>query len=85
MQHRDPPAGVISFGNGSRVLECTIHNSSASWAELRADELGRELIKSEATATGWLALGAGSLGLVADTVTSAKPPIADESLHRRER
>jgi hypothetical protein len=40
MQHRDPPAGVISFANGSRELECTIHNSSASWAELRAEQVG---------------------------------------------
>jgi hypothetical protein len=30
-------AGIITFANGSRALECTIHNSSASWAELRAE------------------------------------------------
>ena len=30
-------AGIITFANGSRTLECTIHNSSASWAELRAE------------------------------------------------
>src|SRR5436190_16540151 len=40
MRHRNSHAGVISFANGSRSLECTIHNSSASWAELRADGAG---------------------------------------------
>jgi len=37
MSHRQAHAGVISYANGSRVLECTVHNSSASWAELRAE------------------------------------------------
>jgi hypothetical protein len=40
MLDRNPHAGVISFANGSRELDCTIHNWSASWAELRADEVG---------------------------------------------
>ena len=40
MSHRHDHAGVISFANGSRELECTIHNSSASWAELRAEGVG---------------------------------------------
>jgi hypothetical protein len=40
MSHRHDHAGIISFANGSRELECTIHNSSASWAELRAEGVG---------------------------------------------
>jgi hypothetical protein len=36
MSHRHCHAGVISFASGSRELECTVHNSSASLAELRA-------------------------------------------------
>jgi hypothetical protein len=40
MPHRKSHPGVIRFANGSRVLECTVRNSSASWAELRADGVG---------------------------------------------
>jgi hypothetical protein len=40
MLDRSSHAGVISFANGSRELECTIHNSSASLAELRAEGVG---------------------------------------------
>ena len=40
MLDRNSHAGVISFANGSQELECTIHNSSASWAELRAEGVG---------------------------------------------
>ena len=36
MVNRNSQVGVISFANGSRELECTIHNSSASLAELKA-------------------------------------------------
>jgi hypothetical protein len=32
--------GIISFANGSRQLECTIRNSSASFAELSSAEVG---------------------------------------------
>jgi len=28
-------AGVISFANGSRALDCIVHNSSASGAQLK--------------------------------------------------
>ena len=40
MPQRNSQAGVISFANGSRELECTIHNSSACLAELRAGGAG---------------------------------------------
>jgi hypothetical protein len=40
MLDRNSHAGVISFANGSRELDCTIHNSSASLAELRAEGVG---------------------------------------------
>ena len=40
MVNRNSQVGVISFANGSRELECTIHNSSASLAELKAAEIG---------------------------------------------
>lgn len=36
MLDRTYHVGVISFANGSRELQCTIHNSSATLAELRA-------------------------------------------------
>jgi len=36
MVDRNSQVGVISYANGSRELECTIHNSSASLAELKA-------------------------------------------------
>ena len=32
MSHRHDRAGVISFANGSRMLDCTVCNSSASGA-----------------------------------------------------
>jgi hypothetical protein len=32
MLHRQSHDGVISYASGSRVLECTVHNSSASGA-----------------------------------------------------
>jgi hypothetical protein len=35
MSHRHDNAGLISFANGTRQLECTVHNSSASLAELK--------------------------------------------------
>ena len=34
MSHRHDHTGVISFANGSRALECTVQNSSASGAQL---------------------------------------------------
>jgi hypothetical protein len=46
---------------------------------MRLRELGRELIKSEATAVSWLTLRMQiACACRADSVTSAKPPIADQ-------
>jgi hypothetical protein len=36
MSHRHDHAGVISYANGSRILECTVCNSSASGAQVMA-------------------------------------------------
>ena len=35
MAHRDCHGGVISCASGSPALECTVHNSSASGAQLK--------------------------------------------------
>jgi hypothetical protein len=35
MGHRGSQIGMISFANGSQALECTVHNSSASGAQLK--------------------------------------------------